>query len=766
MDPLSATASIIALVQAGVGISKGVRFLRSLGQIPLEFSDLLNEFSTLQAAIEQVEAALREWETLSPTANYSPSFRNVNTSNISSLKDDLAQVVNELDTLCDRIRVPRKQGRNQGEKQGCGEHKSVSKLRWQKEKANIARLRHKAQHSRELLSLCFSAFSSSQTKQHMKVTLEIQEVLSTAAENIVQLQNRNTEVEEGSQAILKQLQVSINQLKQELAEQKLPLGTEQTNARPKYGIANGDLGASGLSATPKSVIQFQMVLVRQCSFTCTCNCHQIKYSHSPRWLTNLIGNLFIQYNAIPTFRRPICDKLTCTAKSSSSTRLYYTFPHWLVARAVELDISWSSLTGTGSSLHIRVPRVLELHGIWKAIKLGDLRWIRIQLANKSVLPTDVDRWGQSLAKLALLDGDFKLAKFFVQQGCDIHSKDIFGGTAASTAWRIKVSDGVHQKRHDFEDLSELSLHHRMREAIQSSKVHQTILEDEDERLSALIATDSAELNRLDSFGYAPLHWATRWRKSHIVRTLLEAGATPNILSSGGMNPLELAVLSGDLDSARLLLESGADVNLPNPFTGYTPIFSMPGDAKTLRLLLNYGADVQRETMDGLSTPLDYVAASCYDVEHIDGRGSLWAEWLHCLLSAGLDIDNQPGKDAMAPIMLSLWNRNAILLDLLIGAGARLDLVDSRRNGVLHYAALSTTPTSIEILRRVKISNINPDLPNAHGETPLGWLAVRMYASDETLTPGERRVTTDEFWAFKALIEEIRERNKKTDAEVE
>ncbi|RWA10992.1 hypothetical protein EKO27_g4115 [Xylaria grammica] len=114
---------------------------------------------------------------------------------------------------------------------------------------------------------------------------------------------------------------------------------------------------------------------------------------------------------------------------------------------------------------------------------------------------------------------------------------------------------------------------------------------------------------------------------------------------------------------------------------------------------------------------------------------------------------------MAPITSSLWNRNSVLLDLLIDAGARLDLVNSNQNGILHYAALSTASESIEIFCRAKISGINPDLANGDGAGPLTILVARMYVSDDELPGGERRVTTDEFWAFKTLIDEIRQWNE-------
>ncbi|KAK7419694.1 hypothetical protein QQZ08_010781 [Neonectria magnoliae] len=68
MDPLSVTASIIALVQATAAIGKGVHFLRSLGHIPDEFCYLTNELSTLQAVLGQVTSALQELQSEKPNA--------------------------------------------------------------------------------------------------------------------------------------------------------------------------------------------------------------------------------------------------------------------------------------------------------------------------------------------------------------------------------------------------------------------------------------------------------------------------------------------------------------------------------------------------------------------------------------------------------------------------------------------------------------------------------------------------------------------------
>lgn len=105
----------------------------------------------------------------------------------------------------------------------------------------------------------------------------------------------------------------------------------------------------------------------------------------------------MQSRAAPLTPRAQCDTQTCKIREQSSLRITYTFPRWLLARSVEISLSLSALTGAGSSMHLRIPRVLEIHEVWQAIEAGDLEWIRRSLATKVILPTDVDEMGSSLA---------------------------------------------------------------------------------------------------------------------------------------------------------------------------------------------------------------------------------------------------------------------------------------------------------------------------------------------------------------------------------
>ena len=64
MDPLSTTASIIALVQAAAAIGKGVRALKALNNAPEDFNALLKELTRLQAILRLTQTSLEALQSL------------------------------------------------------------------------------------------------------------------------------------------------------------------------------------------------------------------------------------------------------------------------------------------------------------------------------------------------------------------------------------------------------------------------------------------------------------------------------------------------------------------------------------------------------------------------------------------------------------------------------------------------------------------------------------------------------------------------------
>ena len=107
--------------------------------------------------------------------------------------------------------------------------------------------------------------------------------------------------------------------------------------------------------------------------------------------------------------------------------------------------------------------------------------------------------------------------------------------------------------------------------------------------------------------WTPLIWAARSGSVDAINVLLDSGADVNLPGSTGDNwdatPLQHAILQRQAAAAQVLLDRGADLNLGGPGS-LTPLFLAAGDTDPaiLKLLLAHGADPTVEDENG-ATPL-------------------------------------------------------------------------------------------------------------------------------------------------------------------
>ena len=80
---------------------------------------------------------------------------------------------------------------------------------------------------------------------------------------------------------------------------------------------------------------------------------------------------------------------------------------------------------------------------------------------------------------------------------------------------------------------------------------------------------------LDSGGFTPLLYAARENCIACVNVLLEHGADINLPDPDGVSPLHLAIMNSNLDLAKALIEAGADVDQWDVF-GEAPLFTALG----------------------------------------------------------------------------------------------------------------------------------------------------------------------------------------------
>ncbi|KAH7037056.1 ankyrin repeat-containing domain protein [Microdochium trichocladiopsis] len=123
----------------------------------------------------------------------------------------------------------------------------------------------------------------------------------------------------------------------------------------------------------------------------------------------------------------------------------------------------------------------------------------------------------------------------------------------------------------------------------------------------LLLARGAQADVYDSQDMTPLHEASARGNTEVVRKLLDQGRADVNCGREGLRltPLAQAVLFGRVETAKLLLQRGADVRARQP-NGYTLLHSAAGwgHVEAVALLLEYGADMNATTEDG-ETPKDW-----------------------------------------------------------------------------------------------------------------------------------------------------------------
>ena len=139
----------------------------------------------------------------------------------------------------------------------------------------------------------------------------------------------------------------------------------------------------------------------------------------------------------------------------------------------------------------------------------------------------------------------------------------------------------------------------------------------------------------DNEGFAPLHLAVKLGGVETVRMLIGAGANVNA-HKWGWTPLHWAARRGEVDIARILIDAGANLDLQDD-NGNTPLHLavLKGQVEIVRMLIGANANLNVQDNDGW-TPLHLAAR----------RGSIGnVEVTRILIDAGArkDIPNYEGK---------------------------------------------------------------------------------------------------------------------------
>ncbi|SFD24178.1 ankyrin repeat domain-containing protein [Tropicimonas isoalkanivorans] len=181
-------------------------------------------------------------------------------------------------------------------------------------------------------------------------------------------------------------------------------------------------------------------------------------------------------------------------------------------------------------------------------------------------------------------------------------------------------------------------------------------------------------------------------------------------------PLHAAVAEGHADIARLLIETGADVNAVSEINGKTALHLAAelGDFDTVRLLLENEADVAARDKTGLAA-----------IHHATVAGH--PAIVTALLNAGVEVDTREFAENMTPLMIASLVGDHELVELLVDGGADIEAESGNGRTPFYYAASWESYINVggdALLRYLANLGVDMSPEDESGLTPLTWAMAR------------------------------------------
>ncbi|XP_070579658.1 transient receptor potential cation channel subfamily A member 1-like [Ptychodera flava] len=233
----------------------------------------------------------------------------------------------------------------------------------------------------------------------------------------------------------------------------------------------------------------------------------------------------------------------------------------------------------------------------------------------------------------------------------------------------------------------------------------------------LLEHDRELVNKFDSIGAAPLHYAVRFNHKEVVKLLLNYGADTNLrVHEYKQSALHFAARRNFTNILRRLLANRADVNIRD-FTGAVPLHysARYGHLEITEILLRSELSEVNKEDDDKMTPLHHAAM----------QGNV--PMCQLLLKYGADLRAKEIND-ITPLMFAAIRGNIETMKFIIDAGKYMNMsccsfmadVDDEGSNVLHLAvARSHIEAAVFCLNEG--ADINSKKFNGH--TPLHIAAV-------------------------------------------
>lgn len=384
----------------------------------------------------------------------------------------------------------------------------------------------------------------------------------------------------------------------------------------------------------------------------------------------------------------------------------------------------------------------EKYPIYCAVKNKNLNMIKILLNNNFDLKRE-----SYILSYAMENSDENIVKYLVENGADMYSYEITALYQAVLNLNPKLVEYFLDKGASIEKAGGTDVYGNILMAASGSKFNNNKnISAVDLKLLESLSQNSAKITQMiidkvdkklinDSLeGKTPLIIAVGNSYIDTAKILIENGANINAVDIEGWSALSYAVNNGDIEIAKLLLENkakikdelliaikspivesrinimkllienGANINYTDE-NGFNPlnIAIESGDMELTKFLITNGANVNSLMQDGVSLIGYAIAQNNMDL-------------LQILIENGANVNYTVG-DSWADTPLMTASRLGLdnVVRILLTRNADINAVDMNGNTALHTAALNSQLSVVKLLLE---KNPNLDIQNKVGNTAL------------------------------------------------
>lgn len=280
-----------------------------------------------------------------------------------------------------------------------------------------------------------------------------------------------------------------------------------------------------------------------------------------------------------------------------------------------------------------------------------------------------------------------------------------------------------------------------------------------QRLDRAISENPALLRISGPTGWSLLHVACKINLPDVVNILIRHEAELDARCHKQSTPIHIALDSGALECARLLIDNGCNVNVSDQWE-VTPLLlaarlDSPIGTDLLTDLLLRRASILSTDISKQSV-LHALIESCLNIE-------LMRERLRRIRLAGGDcLMEKMDVHGYTPLLRAVAMGNCVVTTLLLEANARIDAVASNGKNILHLVAQSGTIELMETLRESlkekHISNLDIRTPDYEQDTnaPLLWFKRHFRRPSDDIHSAWFKLGREEEIAFEDLLRTVRD----------